>query len=357
GGIGMGVVRMIRPWNEWLAIWGYDIDEPEPEVTDDFAKETIRNLVGDQDLEIDVTSVSTWTVNNMYAKTLAKDRVFCAGDAIHRHPPSNGLGSNTSIQDSFNLAWKLAMVLKGKAGGKLLDSYQTERAPIARQIVSRANQSIDEFGPIFGALGLLDSIDPVTMQANMDARVDDTDAAEQQRKAVADAIAFKKYEFDAHGVEMNQRYNSDAVVSDGSDEPPFDEDAELHYQPTTFPGARLPHVWVFDDTGHKTSTLDLCGQGRFTILTGIGGNGWEDAAKTVGGELKIEIAVHMIGPRQRWQDFSGDWMRASEIRDGGCILVRPDQHVGWRAKAASQDAVGDLRKAMKRILALEAVLP
>ncbi len=87
------------------------------------------------------------------------------GDAIHRHPPSNGLGSNTSIQDAFNLAWKLAAVLKGQAGPALLDSYSQERAPIAKQIVTRANKSIEEFGPIFKALGLLDSVDPVKMQA------------------------------------------------------------------------------------------------------------------------------------------------------------------------------------------------
>ncbi len=65
--------------------------------------------------------------------------MFCMGDAVHRHPPSNGLGSNTSIQDAFNLAWKLAMVVKGQAGKGLLDSYQAERAPIAKQIVTRAN--------------------------------------------------------------------------------------------------------------------------------------------------------------------------------------------------------------------------
>ncbi len=251
GGIGMGVVRMIRPWNEWLAIWGYDIEEGAPEVDDAFAKNVIRGLVGDDDLEIDVTSVSTWTVNDMYAKTVSNGRVFCAGDAIHRHPPSNGLGSNTSIQDSFNLAWKLAMVLKGQAGEKLLDSYQAERAPIARQIVTRANKSIEEFGPIFGALGLLDSIDPDVMQANMDARVDDTDDAEAQRQAVRDAIAHKKYEFDSHGVEMNQRYVSDAVAGDGSNAPPFERDEELHYQPTTYPGARLPHAWIFGPDGGK----------------------------------------------------------------------------------------------------------
>ncbi len=351
GGIGMGVVRMIRPWNEWLAIWGYDINEPVPEVTDDFAKKTIRGLVGDDALDIDIASVSTWTVNNMYATTNSSGRVYCGGDATHRHPPSNGLGSNTSIQDSFNLAWKLAAVIKGTAGPALLDSYQTERAPIAKQIVSRANQSIEEFGPIFGALGLLDSIDPVKMQANMDARCDDTDDAETQRKAIADAIAFKKYEFDCHGVEMNQRYQSDAVVSDGTPEPEFTMDGELHYHPTTWPGARLPHVWVFAEDGSKASTLDLCGQGRFTVFTGIGGDCWQDAASAVADELGIDIVVHKIGPRQPWQDFTGDWSRHREIRDGGVLLVRPDQHVAWRADGASDDAAAQLRSALLQVLA------
>ncbi|MGI9365250.1 MAG: FAD-dependent oxidoreductase [Rhizobiaceae bacterium] len=351
GGIGMGVVRMIRPWNEWLAIWGYDINEGAPEVTDDFAKKTIRGLVGDEDLEIDVTSVSTWTVNNMYATTNYNGRVFCGGDATHRHPPSNGLGSNTSIQDSFNLAWKLAAVLKGQAAPGLLETYQTERAPVAKQIVTRANQSIEEFGPIFGALGLLDSIDPVKMQANMDARCDDTEAAEVQRKAVADAIAFKKYEFDCHGVEMNQRYESTAIVSDGTDEPEFAMDAELHYHPTTWPGARIPHVWLFDNHGGKTSTLDLCGQGRFTIFTGIGGDCWEEAARTVGEELGVDIVCHKIGPRQKYQDFAGDWGRTKETADGGMILVRPDQHVAWRVQGTRNDAASELQRAMKQILA------
>jgi 2,4-dichlorophenol 6-monooxygenase len=72
--------------------------------------------------------------------------------------------------------------------------------------------------------------------------------------------------FDAHGVEMNQRYCSDAIVTDGQTEPPFEKDAELHYQPTTWPGARLPHVWVFDNDGGKVSTLDLAGHGRFSVL-------------------------------------------------------------------------------------------
>ena len=183
GGIGMGLVRMVRPWNEWLIVWGYDINQPAPQVDEAFATKVARDLVGDPELKPEIQSVSTWTVNNMYATTMSSGRVFCMGDATHRHPPSNGLGSNTSIQDAFNLAWKLAHVLRGTAGPGLLDSYQAERAPIAKQIVTRANKSIEEFGPIFKALGLLDSVDPVKMQQNMDARCDDTPQAEEQRAA------------------------------------------------------------------------------------------------------------------------------------------------------------------------------
>ena len=350
GGIGMGLVRMIRPWNEWLINWGYDINEGVPEVDNAFAEGVARDLIGDPDIDIEVTSVSTWTVNNCYAARAHKGRVFCMGDAIHRHPPSNGLGSNTSIQDGFNLAWKLAMVIRGQAGAGLLESYTEERAPIAKQIVTRANQSIEEFGPIFGALGLLDSIDPVKMQENMDRRCEDTAAAEKQRAALREAIAFKVYEFDAHGVEMNHRYASSAVATDGKPEPAFTRDRELHFEQTTWPGARLPHAWVFDNGNGKASTLDLCGHGRFTVLTGIGGERWVEAAGRISAELGLPIATHVIGPRQAWQDHYGDWARAREVGDAGVILVRPDHHVAWRSDGMVADPDAELRRVLTTIL-------
>ena len=350
GGIGMGVVRMVRPWTEWLVIWGYDITQPAPVVDETFAKKVVRDLVGDPGLEIDLTSVSTWTVNNMFATHLQTARVFCMGDAVHRHPPSNGLGSNTSIQDAFNLAWKLAFVLKGQAGPGLLDSFSAERAPIARQIVTRANRSIAEFGPIFEALGLTDTSDPVKMQANMDARVLDTPAAEQRRAALRAAIAFKNHEFDCHGVEMNQRYSSTAALTDGQPDPGFAGDGELHYHPTTWPGARLPHVWLFTASGTKVSSLDLCGHGSFTLLTGIGGEGWVAAAVELARDLGLPLKTHLIGPRQPIEDHLGDWARAREINDGGCLLVRPDHHVAWRATDRSASPKADLAKALAAIL-------
>ena len=352
GGIGMGLVRMVRPWYEWLIVWGYDINEPPPEVTEDYATGIARQLIGVPDLKIDLIGASTWTVNQLYAETLSNGRVFCMGDAIHRHPPSNGLGSNTSIQDGFNLAWKLAMVLKGEAGERLLDSYDAERQPIARQIVTRANQSIAETGQIFQALGMTGGVDPETMQRNLEARGDATPAGEAQREAIRRAIALKRYEFDAHGVEMNQRYRSEAVVTDGQIEPAFELDQELHYQPTTWPGARLPHAWIYrHGDGAEVSTLDVTGHGRFTILTGIAGKAWVDAAREAGARLGIDIPVHVVGPRQDYIDHRGEWARASEIQESGCVLVRPDHHVAWRADSLPADPQAELLRVLKGVLA------
>ena len=350
GGIGMGLVRMIRPWNEWLIVWGYDINQPAPKVDKDFATKVARDLVGDPELEIDLLSVSTWTVNNMYAKKMSKGRVFCAGDATHRHPPSNGLGSNTSIQDGFNLAWKLAYVIKDKAGAELLDTYSIERSPIAKQIVTRANQSIAEFGPIFEALGLTDTQDPVKMKKNMDERKQNSPKAEKQRQALREAIAFKKYEFDAHGVEMNHRYKSNSVLTEGDKEPEFKKDKELFYQPTTYPGARIPHAWVYDKTGVKHSILDLCGKGNFSIITGIGGDEWLKAAKNIETQLGIKIQCNIIGPDQDFEDHAGEWSSIREISDSGLILVRPDQHICWRSKDMMSNSSEELMDVMKKIL-------
>lgn len=350
GGIGMGLVRMIRPWNEWLIVWGYDINEPAPVVDEALATDVARQLIGDPELEIELINANTWTVNDTYATQMSKGRVFIMGDAAHRHPPSNGLGSNTSIQDAFNLAWKMAAVIKGQAAEALLDTYSVERAPIAKQIVTRANQSIGEFGPIFEALGMTGGSDIEAIKANMDARCDSTVGAEAQREALNAAIAFKKYEFDAHGIEMNQRYSSTAAVTDGQIEPDFALDAVLHYQPTTWPGARIPHAWLFDAEGGKHSTLDLAGGGAFTLFTGLGGKAWAEAAQKVAVKMGIKLHAHVIGPRQQYVDHTGDWARANEISDAGCVITRPDQHVCWRTDALADDPVAELTRVMSTIM-------
>jgi 2,4-dichlorophenol 6-monooxygenase len=244
-------------------------------------------------------------------------------------------------------------VLRGKADPALLDSYDAERAPVAKQIVTRANKSIEEFGPIFEALGLLGTSDPAVMRERMEARKDATPEAAEQREKLRRAIDLKNYEFNAHGVEMNHRYRSTAVVADGTDEPAFDRDPELHYHPTTWPGARLPHVWL-EFGGAKVSSLDLAGHGRFTLLTGIGGDAWTQAAAEVSARTGVEIAAYVIGPGREVLDIYDDWARLSEVADDGCVLVRPDQHVAWRSASLAEDPAGALAEAMEQILGLVA---
>lgn len=345
GGIGAGLVRCVRPWNEWLIVWGYDVTAGAPDLTTEYAESVVRQLVGDDEIPVTIKSSSAWTVNEMYAETYSSGRVFCAGDATHRHPPSNGLGSNTSIQDSYNLAWKLKLVLDGTADPKLLDTYTAERAPVGRQVVTRANQSIGETAPIFEALDGLSPQSPEQLWANIAARKDAGEAAEKQRAKLREAIAFKVYEFNAHGVDLNQRYDSDAIVPDGSDAETFARDPELHHQPTTRPGARIPHAWLTSGT-RTVSTLDTVGRGRFTLLTGIGGEGWLRAAEA----QDVEIVTVVVGPGQEYEDPYGDWARLSEISDAGALLVRPDGFVAFRHPSAAPDAEALLSDALRRIL-------
>jgi 2,4-dichlorophenol 6-monooxygenase len=349
GGIGMGLVRMVRPWDEWLVVWGYDINEPPPELDDDAATKIVHNLIGDDTVPVTIRSTSLWGNNKMYATRYRQDRVFCMGDAVHRHPPSNGLGSNTSVQDAYNLAWKLAYVLRGSAGGGLLDSYDAERAPIGRQIVLRANKSIEEFSPIFAALGFSDTSDPDVMNERMRARADDTPQAARQREQLREALALKDYEFNAHGVELGQRYRSGAVAPDGTPEPEYTRDPELYYQPTTWPGARLPHCWLGAD-GHRVSTHDLAGKGRFALLTGISGQRWVQTARNVEQPLGIEVAAYVIGPGREYTDLYGDWSLLREVAEDGCVLVRPDAHVAWRAASMPSDPEAELREALEAVL-------
>jgi 2,4-dichlorophenol 6-monooxygenase len=336
-GVGLGVLRMIKPWHEWMLMWGYEVAVGPPEFTDDFIRELAVKLVGTEDFEMKVKSYAPWTVNHQFATTIARGRVFCAGDAVHRHPPTNGLGSNTSIQDSYNLAWKLAHVAAGTAGPALLASYDAERAPIARQIVERANQSIVDTGKILTALDLTDTTDVARLDRQLALRKEPGPAGEKVRAALREAIAYKAYEFDAHGVEHNQRYASAAVVPDGTPMPGYQRDPELYAQPTTWPGAKLPHTWVTRG-GRRVSTLDLAGHGRFTLVTGIGGQPWLDAAAELGADLGLAITPALIGPGQPYEDPYGTWAALREIDDGGVLLVRPDLYVAARHLAAPASA-------------------
>src|SRR5258705_1567053 len=161
GEIGMGLLRAVRPWTQWIAGWGFDINKGDPDLSESNVREKIRILIGDPTIEPDIVRTSVWYINQAYVTQYSKGRVLCGGDAVHRHPPSSGLGNNTCVQDGHNLGWKLAYAVKGWAGPKLLESYSQERAPVGKQVVLRANQSRLDYAPLKACFRVQGAENPV----------------------------------------------------------------------------------------------------------------------------------------------------------------------------------------------------
>lgn len=151
-------------------------------------------------------------------------------------------------------------------------------------------------------------------------------------------------------LELGQRYTSGAVLDDGTDWPEPDRDPELYHQPTTHPGAKLPRAWL-QHGARRVSILDLCGMSRWTLITGIGGAPWRDAAVVVAAELSTELDVRTIGLRCEYEDVYGDWARQRDVSDAGCLLIRPDGHVAWRRADLDTDPRLSLREAVTTVLA------
>jgi 2,4-dichlorophenol 6-monooxygenase len=336
----------IEPWNEWSTIFLRPGLEPN-DLDESVVTESVRAAIGDDDVEFSVKHVSPWEFNHVVAARYRRGRLFIAGDAAHRHPPANGLGSNTSMQDTYNLAWKLALVVRGLAADGLLDSYDAERQPVGRQIVDRANQSVDEMVGWFAALGLRPEMTPDEAELRLAELYGP--GGEEQRADLLAALDVTNAQFNAHGVELGQRYRSRAVVPDGS--PPSEpaRDPVLHYEPSTVPGSPLPHAWLAIGD-RDVSTLDLCAYDRFTLVTGAGGQPWLDAAAKVAAALGVEIAAVQASLGLVVNDVYGDWGRRRGVGDRGCVLVRPDRIVAWRVPGPVDDPEAALRAAMSRIL-------
>ena len=332
--IGMGLLRAIRAWDYWIAGWGFDHRAGLPDLSEEAVRHQVRAFIGIPDIDIEIESVSTWMANRAYATHYTKGRVLCGGDAVHRHPPASGLGSNTGIQDAFNLGWKLAYVLQGRAAASLLDTYSDERAPVGRQVVERASQSRADYGPLNRALHAEGG--PEDFHGNVLAKVFDPSAeGAALRDEMARALDLKNSEFNAQGVELNQRYASTAVLAEAGAEPEaWQRDPQLHLQPTTRPGARIPHAWLADRAGRKLSTLDLVGHGRFTLVTGLAGGAWAQAVERLGLPYLTCVTIGTAETR----DVYFSWHRLREMDEAGAILVRPDGFIAWRHALAERDA-------------------
>ena len=259
-------------------------------------------------------------MNSLYATTYHAGRVFCLGDAVHRHVPLNGLGLNTAVQDAYNISWKMALVLKGLAKPSLLERYSAERVPVGKEAVEHATGALQLYPALLDAIGIPAA--PIDNGlASVEAEIASPSNRGQERRAkIRSAVGDMVYEFQTRGLELNQFYRSTAVIPDGY---PVGESSARDLDPwvTTCPGTHLPHAWVQQD-GRKISTLDLVGSGRFTILTGPKGEAWIRAAEQVSADLGLDVQTVVIGPGRAVTDLLFEWQaRVKSKRTDASLYV------------------------------------
>jgi len=254
----------------------------------------------------EMLSCAPWRQNLLLADRYGKDRVFIAGDAAHLVIPTGGLGMNSGVGDAIDLSWKLAATLAGWGGPNLLKSYEVERRQIGERNVGASR---------YATIGRRKW--RTMWRANI---AEDSPAGAETRKnlsAIADVEQRKSNEM--IGAELGYRYVDSPIVCNipGGPEHLFRE-----YHPTTWPGARLPHVWLDDGTAMQDRVPD-----GYSILKL--GNTDADARG-------LERAIRARGAPARVLDIPD--RIASEIYGYNLILLRPDLHVAWRGNAAPDDA-------------------
>jgi 2-polyprenyl-6-methoxyphenol hydroxylase-like FAD-dependent oxidoreductase len=277
------------------------------------APEKLRYALG-ENIPFELLAVRPWTGHCVVAETYQERRVFLAGDAAHLNWPAGGFGMNTGIGDAVDLGWKLAAVLQGWGGTRLLDSYGPERKPVAMTNVKEASEMRAGFDTQVAFSAILE---------------ENSEEGRAQRVKAREAILrtrAKEFQNDSPGIEFGYRYSGSPICIPDGPEPPQDDQGR--YTPTTWPGARAPHVWLKDGR----STLDLFGKG-FTLLVfapeRTDASAFTEAAKRV--RLPLDVVIL-------------DEPLARKIYERLLVLVRPDGHVAWRGDEVPANAAAVIDK-------------
>lgn len=333
---------------EWAVHFSMSLEEGEKFDTTTVVPR-IRELLGIPELDMNVISVNHWIIEGVHAERFRDGRVLLAGDAVHRHPPTSGLGLNSGIGDAHNVCWKLAAVLNGWAGEEILDSYQSERLPVAQQNVDWAMMTFRAHGILPTAVGLV----PGNQERNREVLSELFDEGRKgavRRSLVAEATTSLRREFQAHDLDLGVVYESGAVFPDGTSAPERDP-AGLDYRPTTRPGHRLPHAWLMRG-GEKISTHDLLRPGRLLLLVDGEGADWAQAGRKIAEQHGLPLDVEVVGSRAEVRPAGDLWHQVRGVRSDGAILVRPDGHVAYRSAGAVAAPVVALEQALHAVLSL-----
>lgn len=301
-----GVVGPLDLRDTW---WAIATGRPEDDRAAD-PTAIVRAMVG-ADVDVEVLGTDPWQARALLATTFRNRRLFLAGDAAHQNPPWGGHGFNTGVGDAVNLGWKLAAVTRGWAPAELLDTYETERRPVAAATIRIAGDNAKTLATELASADLMGG--PAAFAA--------------ARPAAAEAVQRTKHiEFHCLGLVLGYGYGAHAAdqTTDGSD-----------FRPVAAAGNRLPHHWI----APGTSLYDHLGTG-FTVL----GAAADTAALLTAAERR-GVPLDPIDPTL---------LDPRTLFDSDVVLVRPDQHIAWLGTGPSAAAADDILDAVLRNGLLEA---
>jgi 2,4-dichlorophenol 6-monooxygenase len=336
---------------EWVVHLNYQHDDTTALDDEKVTADLRRSLGVSADHAIQIHVISRWSVEGVMADRFRVGRVLLAGDAGHRHPPTGGLGLNSAIQDAHNLAWKLALVLSGQAGDGLLDSYEAERRPVTSHNVQRSLDNAMNHLVVLSKVGMSPEQSAEENWAAL-RRLWSADPADAQlRRDVLESIHEQSMEFNELNVEYGFRYDSQAVVGDGTAVPTNPDPIRI-YQADCRPGSPLPHALLCDLDGSSKATMDLVQPGRFLLVAGEDGQDWVDAAAKLAADTGLPLDALRVGHANGdLYDPRSTWTRLRGHGSTGAVLVRPDRFVCWRAEGRAEDAARVLVSVLSQILA------
>jgi hypothetical protein len=294
--------------------------------------------------------MSRFTIQQRKAPTMRVGRCFLAGDAAHVHSPASGQGLNTGIQDAYNLAWKLAFVVQGKAREQLLDSYTPEREPIATRLLRSALLSTRLVSPRNPLVKYAGRVMKQILRI------------EPLRQALSRRIT--------RGMTaLTVGYPQSPIASeswmDASKQPARQsllQRTNRRFSSGFLPGARVPDMMIEivseSPSPSPVHLFEYLQKIRFTLLLFTGQVASDEVYETLKGLVAtIEerygetIAMTTISPSklvaqyiggQKVQvilDPEGTVHRRFGIMSNGLYLIRPDGYVGYRSQPAASEAL------------------
>jgi 2-polyprenyl-6-methoxyphenol hydroxylase-like FAD-dependent oxidoreductase len=286
--------------NEWVYMMPADGARTEP-FTDEECFTHIRRPLAPTDSEITLLRQSSWTMTSQLAQSYRKGRVFLAGDAAHRFPPTGGMGLNTGVGDIHNLLWKISKVERGSADDELLNSYESERRVIAERNAQASLENAFKMFDVFMALGI--DPDKEVSAKNLEAALNSAESL----ASIETAINNQATHFNMIGLQIGYRYMSEHSTT------PLEvltDEFITTYRPSVEPGNRLPHGWL-ERNGETISSLDLVPLHSHVVIGG---------AQYSGERCDVRLGTDVT-------DTDNWWSSTLQLLPHQALVVRPDQHI------------------------------